>query len=191
MAGDTMSVRDVVALAVKLSRRQEYRTMDRDGISNIYLNHVLGELLQLENYYGCWSADNIPVHTLEREPKVSFICNLARSGEKGTHFIACYASSSRGPLTVYDSFARQISAEYQPGLIADLKKIRSKLVFLPKLPVQHEDSNFCGFFAMLVILRQSRMSGGQSLLRFQRKNLMQNDRVCIKNITAIISRLNE
>jgi hypothetical protein len=157
-----------------------------EGISNFYIDRVLLEDVKVENYRGCFSSDNLPVHRLLESNEFSFIFNLAPAGREGSHFIAAYSKKKEDSLVIVDSLAQTEFLNYPTILVAHLKLLRKKILFRPRHAIQHMSSNFCGYFAMLAVLRQSERGKGIKLISFRRKSREKNDDICIKNIVRII-----
>ena len=113
------------------------------GISNIFIDETLRQL-PLTNYYGCFSADTIPLNRLENP--FSFICNLSPSTEEGTHFIACHGDEWE--LSVFDSFG-----DYSLLISEPLQRILTRIslshgIHLRSVlmkSIQDFRSEYCGF----------------------------------------------
>ena len=57
------------------------------GLSNAYIYKVLKKQLKLSRFVDVYSADTINVELLRDMDKFTFVCNLAKVGMPGTHFV--------------------------------------------------------------------------------------------------------
>ena len=63
--------------------------MEEEGISNVYIDHLMNKISS--SFRGTFSIDNIP--TFDDE-SFSLIVNLSKENEKGSHFIAISSSKN-------------------------------------------------------------------------------------------------
>ena len=57
------------------------------GLTNKYIENLVHILDISNSFKGVFSSDNIPLFS---DYNVSLICNLSKSNEKGSHFVAIY-----------------------------------------------------------------------------------------------------
>jgi hypothetical protein len=165
-----------------------------EGISNVYIERQMGKL-NLANYVGCYSVNTVPVTQLA--PNSSFICNVSKKNEPGTHFIAVKLDGERGLLYYYDSFgllSAALSSEINTLLrdVADFFYLDVKFVL--REPVQDLRSSFCAFYSMLYTVLSDDVTTisriiSAKLKEFNSIDLLKNDDVVISNLCAIIKQL--
>ena len=157
-------------------------------VSNIYLNN-LGKYLK--NYEGTFSSDNIKKYN-SRKKNCTFIINLSKTSEKGTHLIAVQIKKSRGVKVFYfDSFGLPC---YNKDILNFIHNISNKYSY-NNLQIQHPNSDYCGVYCLGFVMHQDDTNKNYKdfLKMFNSDNLFSNDKKIVSYITNnkhIFSRYN-
>lgn len=115
------------------------------------------------------------------KPKNQFILNLSHSSSGGSHYIAIVIQKDCS--TYFDSFG--MSCE-NLEITKHLKK-RKKPIINSNIQIQDFSSIFCGYFCLAyLIYDQNQYELEKFISMFDEKNLLQNDKKCIKIITSHI-----
>ena len=128
------------------------------GISNLYIEEILkskkaSNLMCVEEnkknkvtgFCGVYSSNTLPLQLI-KEDQFSFICNLSRLDQKGTHFVS---------VIVFADFYIYIDSLGLPCMNTDVRQYLSLLNrpnFTNLNQLQDFKSSFCGFFCILFIL---------------------------------------
>jgi hypothetical protein len=152
------------------------------GLTIGYLEE-LGKKLSGPQFVGVYPCDILP--NVKNKPVFSVIFNLAKHNQEGTHYVAIVANQRF--LTYFDSFGKPCQNVDIKNFIANNKLSRKVLVNTQIL--QHENSNFCGFYCLAFIL--SNIVNNISLNKFvkyfhNKTNLLLNDNLVIKYILDCI-----
>lgn len=135
----------------------------------------------INDFKGTFSSNNTPF----LKDGESVIINFSRYREEGTHFITMIGLQNKKCL-YFDPLC--IKNKFIPKEIKKYFKKYSKIVNISK-KIQNNNSIFCGFFCMLVIIsyKISRKKLYSTIENFT-KDSFKNDSKCIKmlkiNITA-------
>ena len=139
------------------------------GLTNKYIENLVHILDISNSFKGAFSSDNIPLFS---DYNVSLICNLSKSNEKGSHFVAIYIKSDR--IFYFDPLGLQCVVKE----ICDYLKIYNKRIIHSLRAIQHPMSFHCGYFCTGFILA---MSKKYSLIQFQNlftpTKLLENDKI--------------
>ena len=143
-------------------------------VSNIDINNILKDV---KSFQGCYSSNKLP--QVKQKQKWSFITNLSKYGEAGTHWIAIGKFKKR--IIYFDSFGLQPS-----GLILRYLKNNFPRFFYSSLTIQHPFSLSCGFFVIcFCIINELNISFDDFIKKFSRTNLYNNDKVIVKWINKL------
>lgn len=152
------------------------RHSQNSGISNHEISSILNPACK--GFAGVFSADTIP-SSLVAQKNFSIVCNLSKAGKPGSHFVT---------LIDRERYILYIDSLGLPCVTPTIKHFlekKKKPVFYNKTQIQHLSSKFCGFFCILFVLYFDRE--WEEPLIFS-KNLLRNDRVCIKKILEILNK---
>lgn len=114
------------------------------GLTNDYLEKLSKKLLGKKLFLGVFSANEAITDCLV--PQSSLIFNTGQLGEPGIHFISIFVTKS--VIYYFDSFGNQ---DIQRDIKRFIKKMNMRCKMLCK-PIQHINSNFCGFYALAFLL---------------------------------------
>ena len=146
------------------------------GITNRYIERLMDNFKT--NFKGVFSSDDIPFF-----PKlnVSFICNLSKRNELGTHFIAVYIN--KNSILYFDPFGVEC---YVQSICKYLQHYNIEIV-QSLLSIQHPSSLHCGYFCIGFILA---LNNGYNISKyhniFNHKNLILNDDIVSDFIVKMI-----
>ena len=117
------------------------------GLTNIYLQNILHNILHLKYFKGVFSSNTIPSYLLlpTKHNKYTFIINYDVQQGPGTHFAAIMAT--RDKIYVYDSLAMDISFA-APSFVAHCQQLGRKVKQVFAYQLQSTQSLFCGIYAM-------------------------------------------
>ena len=137
------------------------------GITNRYIERLMDNFKT--NFKGVFSSDDIPFFP---QLNVSFICNLSKRNEIGTHFIAVFIDESH--IFYFDPFGVEC---YVQSICKYLQHYNKEIV-QSFLSIQHPSSLHCGYFCIGFILA---LNDGYSISKyhmiFNLKNLYLNDNI--------------
>jgi len=150
-------------------------------VSNLYLNNFLSPICQ--SYGGCFSCNNIPTVCLDQE--VSFIVNLSKEAEIGTHFVALIIK--KNSVFYFDSYGHECTNQD----ILDYLQCLSRTIVYNNLKVQSDESKMCGFFCALIVIRNDNTCIDKSDLLFHTSipKLHLNDTLCIDYICRALEQI--
>ena len=153
----------------------------REGITSIFIDLML--LGRAKNYSGCYSDDTLP-YNLHLLKSFVLVCNLSKSYDRGSHFVTIVKSQRY--MYYIDSFGRPPPPKCDG--IHSFLKASSIPVFVNYRQLQHPESSFCGFFAILFCLLYSNSENDGNLVHesefplFHSDDLRKNDQLCLKHI---------
>ena len=146
------------------------------GITNFYIEHLMKKFQT--NFKGVFSSDNIPYFKIN---DVSFICNLSKTHEKGTHFVAVYISEKQ--IIYFDP----LGIECYVSSIFEYLQLYQKDLLQSLVTIQHPFSYHCGYFCIGFIFA---LNNKQSLLWYQnlffKKKLYKNDKIICNYIIKMM-----
>ena len=146
------------------------------GITNRYIERLMDKFKT--NFQGVFSSDDIPFFP---QLNVSFICNLSKRNELGTHFIAVYVDKNY--IFYFDPFGIEC---YVQSICKYLKYYNIDIVH-SLLSIQHPTSLHCGYFCIGFILA---LNNGYSISNYHKifndKNLHLNDEIISDFIVNMI-----
>ena len=146
-------------------------------VTNVYIDSIMSKI---KGYKGTFSSNNAP----KLKNNQSIILNFSKYGEDGTHFIALFFQKNK--CMYFDPLC--IKCEYIPYEIKKyLKKYKKTLNISKK--IQNNESEFCGFFCMLIIIslyisREYLFS----ILKCFNTDEKKNDSLCIKLLRNTINK---
>lgn len=143
--------------------------------TNLYLDSVLFPLCKL--YKGTYSSDTIPKDYYD---EASYIVNLSKSYELGSHFICIIKRKSY--VYYFDSYG---IPPYNEDISKYLKSFKLP-IYHNSVKIQHAKSKFCGYFCMLQVLVTDVKCKITLNMDFYKTDTMRNDDLCIQYITKII-----
>jgi hypothetical protein len=148
------------------------------GLTNKYVEN-LSKIFLGDSFLGVYPIDVIP-HT--KKKTFSVIFNLSKHYEPGSHFIAIIKRYNE--IIYFDSFGKKCN---DLGLLKFMKKFRVKITFNTK-QLQHEDSNFCGYYCFYFIYfcSYNNKTLRQLIAKFSLIELKQNDHMLISYIVKDI-----
>ena len=150
------------------------------GVTNLFIEDIVS-CAKLRNYRGCFSSDRIPP-SLTREKKWSIICNLSRSADEGTHFVALIREDQE--LYYFDPL--QLDEHPNQDIASFLRSCSGveKLYQLTE-PLQDEESFYCGFFCIFIVIFAERRD--TPVLTFSKIHLTDNDSIVVENIARLLT----
>ena len=167
----------------ELDRRLKLNVKKGKGVSNKFLDKFC-RLGTSQHFRGVFSADDIP-HRLCRQAHFIIIVNLAsRRGPiaaKVGHFITIIVSPE-GCLYI-DPYGLRCEERQT------LKFLHSchRPIFENVTKVQHPNSVYCALFALLFTFYFDRFQPSPPFkLRFYKKNLKKNDKLCVQYLKEIV-----
>ena len=155
------------------------------GISNIYIEGVLGEL-KLKYWNGVYSSDTIPQF---QEENFAIIVNFSKVNETGSHFVAL--ARIEDEVFLFDSLATP--KDKLPRTIYNFMN-QTKARTLLNFPIQDIISEYCGFYTIYFILLLSvspKLRHKFSPSMFSLINLKGNDDICISLIQQMIDEIKQ
>ena len=182
-------------------------------VSNHFLDDVIG-LIGIQEYLGCFSADEIPVKRCMSLPCFSMIVNLSNTDEPGTHFVSIIAHN--GIVIYCDSLALPEDIFYHKLRDELFAPIKAKIILRSSNRIQDLSSGYCGFYALysiilfsslpscphefapkmlgdvrLMIMDQSKLEpmDDERLIPFTDDNLRQNDLYVVSNICLLLKQI--
>ena len=150
------------------------------GLTIAYLEK-LGKKLAPNIFLGVYPCDISP--NTNNKPVFAVIFNLSKHNEEGTHYVAIFVTQNS--VTYFDSFGKKCTNSDIKKFILP-HKVNKKFIS-NSIQVQHDESNFCGFFSLAFILSQVlNISLKKFLKLFTRGNLLLNDDIVTKYIVDFI-----
>jgi hypothetical protein len=157
------------------------------GLTNVYIERLALQFAPT-TFCGVFSSDTLPAHReLEtfdrrwrRKRRFSLICNLSREREEGTHFIVVAATSHR--IYYLDPTGLPCPDTRIASFLSECAQHRD-IVYFNEQTIQHPWSYFCGYYALLFVLRFDRGASWQTNLfvcdKRDSTDLFVNDTLCI------------
>jgi hypothetical protein len=163
--------------------------MGEEGISNLYIDKVAARCCGRRHFQGVFSCDTIPAARLRRKKRFSFVCNLSKVGEVGTHFITVVADAKS--VIYIDSYGLPCFNED----IAAFLRGCGRTVWYNSTTIQHPTlSRHCGYYALLFVLffagNGSSSSKKTLQLSFSDHDLLSNDAKCTRYLSQLIKKNN-
>jgi hypothetical protein len=157
------------------------------GLTNVYLEKLARQFAP-QTFCGVYSSDTLPRKlATSRRQRFSIICNLSRRHEEGTHFVAV-AATSRSVYYLDPTGLPCVDA----CIISFLSECGRDTIYFNKQTIQHPMSYFCGYYALLFILRFDRGAGWQTNLfvcdKRDSADLFANDTLCVHYLKHELSR---
>lgn len=160
---------------------------DNGGLSNLFIQNVAGKYAR-NSFAGTFSSNNIPRNLAER-PNFTFICNLDKVGEVGSHFVTVVADPEN--IIYVDPLGL-------PCLNKDIScflKQSGRRVSYNTRTIQHPLSNFCGFYALLYVLhfdysvsnKKKKKTRYNLKLVFKDTQLEENDARCLEYLKYLLT----
>jgi hypothetical protein len=148
------------------------------GLSNVYIQKVAGKHAR-HNFAGTFSCNTIP-QTLAERDSFSFVCNLDKAGEAGSHFIAVVAD--KNTVIYIDPLGIPCNNGY---LKSFLVRCNRRIVYNERT-IQHPLSSFCGFYALLYVLYFDCSISHNLQLIFSDTALEDNDGLCVEYLKHLL-----
>ena len=146
------------------------------GISNKYMEKLMGNFDL--NFKGVFSSDYIPFFS---GYNFSLICNLSKTKEKGTHFVAMYVS--KNSVIYFDPFGLKCHTQ---SICLYLEMYKRKIIE-SLVTIQHPLSFHCGFYCIgFVFALDYNLSLSEYQNIFGSTNLDNNDNIVSVFITTMI-----
>ena len=144
-------------------------------VSNIYLNNICK---YLKNYEGTFSCNAIKKHK-KNKPISTYIFNLSKINEKGTHLVAISLKNKK--VIYFDSFGLPCTNK---DILTFIYSINKKYKY-NTMQIQHLKSNYCGIYCLAFVMHQDK--GNQKIENFLNifkytKNKLENDNIVVKYI---------
>lgn len=153
---------------------------DEAGLTNIYIESVL-QKCTLQRYEGYYSCDNIPLKRLSKLNFFNIICNLDKSDGPGTHFVSIIANKTR--ILYIDPLGNDCTNKFVRKFLNIIAKTTNRKISINTFSIQHSHSYFCGFYAILFMLKYDRSNPVKIKFTI---NKWTNDEICIKYIKYFI-----
>lgn len=146
------------------------------GIRSDTLTKFCSKILK-NNFLGVFPCDFYPLK-FHMVNNASVIFNLSTSQEKGSHFIALYKNKNN--VIYFDSFGEKCKNKH----IKNFLKSSNYKILSNKIPIQHIESYFCGFFCLaFLIFCQKRRGNLKTFLKmFHKNDLIKNDKIVTQYI---------
>ena len=143
------------------------------GLTNIFVDRVL--LWGAEHCIGVFSCDAIP---FSNRNVYTFVCNLSKTNEIGTHFVAVSVDKATQTAEYYDSFGRQCQNGY---ILAYLEEQHVKKMNFNGQQIQSYMSDFCGIHCIAYVLsKNNNVPLMEFVSMYNTHDLMSNDNVSLK-----------
>jgi len=139
------------------------------GLTNDYLETISRKIIG-KSFFGVYSADGCS--HVPRKKNFSIIFNNDLMQNPGLHFISIFFTSKKAYY--FDSFGDN---KIEENIAKFILKTKRKCV-MHCIPIQHNSSNFCGFYALAFLLwmRKKRKSS-KFFKMFDETNLKKNDSI--------------
>jgi len=149
--------------------------------TNVYLNDLLFPLCN--NFGGCFSCDNIP--STSQTEEVSYIVNLSKAHEDGTHFIAIIVKEHC--VYYFDSFGQKCTNSH---ILSFMSRLARDIVY-NSVQVQDFTSKMCGFYCALIVIRNDANCKMKTDLQFHTttSDLFLNDKLCVDYICKALTKM--
>jgi hypothetical protein len=151
------------------------------GLSNLYIDEVLRAACG-PDYRGVFSSDTIPTE-LRSADRFSFVTNLSRADEEGTHFVAVVARPSH--VLYFDPVGLPCIV---PSILEFLNGCRRPHLYSSSPFQDPVASSHCGFYCMLyVMFFDSNFAPGFPIRFHDRPPLTRNDPLCERYIVDMLT----
>lgn len=160
---------------------------EQGGLSNIYIDCLLRKTAPAR-YRGTFSCNNIPID-IAHLPYFSIICNLAKAGERGSHFVTLVGQPDQ--IIYIDPLAMPCTNPDITKFINDARSLpqggerRQRYFRHQVLPIQNRLSKYCGFYCIMYVLFYER-DNHIIMPTFDMQNLWANDSRCLRYIKLFI-----
>ena len=157
------------------------------GLSSKYINNLMKIcILDCKNFSGVMSCDvfleMIKNGKIKLSPGQEIILNLSSSNHPGSHWVAIFVINN-GDVEFFDSFGLSC---FDDKILEALHLQNLNIINFEKT-LQHQDSNFCGFYCVAYLLcREVGISRDTFTSFFQDKQLLKNDDTCIEIIKNFV-----
>lgn len=151
------------------------------GLSNIYLHNLSKKLIGPE-FIGVYPCDVFPKirHSVATN---MIIFNTGRANTEGEHFVA--VTVTRRKVYYFDSFGEQPNNIFIKDFLT--KVCQDKFFDYNRVSLQHDLSNFCGFYCLAYLLSvKKKMSVKRFRNLFSTQNKKSNDPKVIQFIVRNI-----
>ena len=160
--------------------------MKQSPTDKMVTNKYIEDVMRTRNtryYKGVFSCDNIPIFN---DRSFTLVANLSKRGEEGTHFVVLYKKDNS--LVYFDPFGVPCRNRNILNYMRNfLQSTRIPFYLYVDTPIQHIDSMFCGFFCIAFCLCiENDYTIKNFLSMFSNKDLLLNDKLCIKVIQRLI-----
>lgn len=142
------------------------------GLSNIKMDSFLRQ--HCSAYQGIFAPDTLPKKHISEG---NIICNLSNSDSMGSHYITIIIGSSN--VLYIDTFGTLSENDEINNFLLSLKKP----IFFNNMMIQHLESSYCGFYAILFCMYFSEQQDFK--IKFS-NNLRENDLMCIEYIKKLV-----
>lgn len=144
-------------------------------VSNIYLNSICK---YLKNYQGTFSCNGIKKPNLNIDIS-TYIFNLSKMNEKGSHLVAIQINSKDKKVTYFDSFGFPCTNK---DILSFIFSVNNKYEYNSN-QIQSFDSNYCGMYCLaFVMYHDSNKKFINFLKMFNSDNLFKNDNIVVNYI---------
>ena len=117
------------------------------GLRNDYLEETSKFLLK-HRFLGVFPYDLFPINVKMSKKPVSFIINLDKSSDPGSHFVCIYIDKEK--LEYMDSYGMEPFLPRIKNFVRTQAK-KKKYIFNEKM-IQKLDSRFCGYYCLGFLL---------------------------------------
>lgn len=157
------------------------------GLSTKYIENLIKTImLDSRNFIGVLSCDMFlrmtKIKKINLSPGKGIILNLSSSNHPGSHWVAIYLNSD-DIVEFFDSFGLHC---FDSNILEAFDDQKLRVIDFKKR-LQHEESQFCGYYCVAWLLcREVNISSDIFGSFFNEKNLMQNDHICTEIIKTFI-----
>ena len=111
---------------------------------------------------------------------MSYIINLSKVTEKGSHLIAIQINSKNKKVIYFDSFGLPCT---NIDILTFMFGVNDKYEY-NSCQIQHLDSNYCGMFCLAFVMYLDNSSNFKNFLKmFNSDNLTKNDNIAVNYIS--------
>ena len=145
-------------------------------VSNIYLNKICSNLKNYQGTFSCNQIKNLKINLTNN----TYIVNLSKSTEKGSHLIAIQVNNKDKIIRYFDSFGLPCTNQ---DILLFLSRVNKKYFYNNK-QIQHFKSEYCGMYCLAFVMYHDNSSNFNKFLKmFQSDNLFKNDKIVIRYIS--------
>lgn len=140
------------------------------GLKNTYIEKVCRTILK-HNFLGTFPYDLFPSYIKSMDYPISFVINLSKSTEPGSHFVCIYMSQNK--LEYFDSYGLM---PFLPRITNFITRysINRKYVYNSQM-IQSMESYFCGYFVIGYLLSKDLHFDMDLFCKMFSDNLREND----------------